>query len=212
MRTAWLIPLVGLSACVVPEPRGDLVGAYAIAGELTENTCGNDALPARSPLKFNVELRIDKDEALWIRDMPPQQSGRLDDYGEFSFRVESIYDVPASAVSSLESSIKTDPAAAADPSAYDDFDRQAAPPCRLTITETIGGKLVRDQRVQADAGASDPISAAKSGESDLTADNTIEIRAAAGSNCGRVMATAGGPFLALPCSAQYELRGDLVEK
>ena len=212
MRSCWLIPIAGLAACAVPEPRGELVGDYAIAGELTDNSCGSEALPARSPLKFNVQLRIDKGEGLWIRDMPPPQSGRLDDDGAFSFRTQSIYDVPAAGKGMLESSIKTDPAAAADPTAYDNFDLKTPPPCRLTITETIGGKLTRDQRAQADAGAGDTSSASDKGEADLTADNKIEISAAAGSNCGRVMAAAGGPFLALPCSAQYQLRGDLVEE
>jgi hypothetical protein len=161
-------------------------------------------------LKFNVEVRRDRGEGLWIRDMPPPHSGRLDADGGFSFRLESIYDVPAGPRAGPDLESSADPVTAADPSAIDTRDRQVAAPCRLTIIESIDGKLLRDARAGSDAGMQEPTDASVEDPSDLMADNEIAIRPAAASNCARVMVDAGGPFEALPCSAHYALSGVLI--
>jgi len=73
-------------------------------------------------------------------------------------------------------------------------------PCTLVVVERIEGNLrsVRED----DAGMNDTTG-------DLVGENEIAIRAGQGSVCAPVLTTYGGPFDALPCSARYELQGDL---
>jgi hypothetical protein len=46
---------------------------------------------------------------------------------------------------------------------------------------------------------------------DLTAYDRIEVSATPESDCSGSLAALGGPFLALPCSARYDLEGKLQD-
>lgn len=209
MRIASLIALGCLCACEVPTPRGELVGAYHVAGALTENTCGSDALPAADPLSFDIEIRDEDGVGLWVRSSPPITEGKLQSDGAFSFTLQSAYDVPASRPQPAGEVIEEDIDKLADPNTYDTS--RPAPPCRLLITESIVGTLLRDSRTPNDTGTSDAgMSSTDETAADLVAENVIAMSPAPGSNCARTLASAGGPFLGLPCRAHYDLQGTLA--
>jgi hypothetical protein len=191
---------------MMPKTPGELVGAYHIEGKLTENTCGAQALPAANQLSFNVQVRDNKGEGLWVRDMPPPYSGRLDDDGSFAFDRTTSYDVQAMAKDPAEAASQTDPAKLADPSLVENADQAAMKHCRLAVDESVQGRLLRDSRQ--DGGVTKP-AAASSATSDLVGDNEISIHAGSGADCKMALAAQGGPFEQLPCRAHYELKGDL---
>jgi hypothetical protein len=193
----------------MPEPPGELVGAYQIDGALTENSCGSRALPAVDPLSFSVEIREDDRQGLWLRDTPPARPGRLDEDGSFEFTFESRYPVTATTETRVESLLERDVEELADPATYDDLDATRAQPCLLLVDERVSGQLLRDSRpLDPDApGARD---AGADQEHDLVGENTIDVRGAGG-DCGVVLEEQGGPFLELPCRAHYELQGELID-
>ena len=202
------------------EPPGELVGEYAIRGTLLENTCGDEALPANERLDFNVQIRDDGVQALWLLN-PPARPGTLSDDGKFDFESESLFPVQSSQVSAPVPFT-------ADPEAFtseEDLDRLdpaagASNPCTLIIVERMRGSIFRDlegPRVPAaepdsedEAAEGDPIIEPLA-SSDLIANNEIIIRAANGSDCALVMQAHGGPFEALPCQARYDVEGDLLQ-
>ncbi|MFI5306419.1 MAG: hypothetical protein ACHQ53_03640 [Polyangiales bacterium] len=51
---------LGLGGCTMPQTPGDLVGSYHISAELSDNSCGDAALPAAQHLSFDVDIRSDK--------------------------------------------------------------------------------------------------------------------------------------------------------
>jgi hypothetical protein len=200
-----LCPALGVAAiaCTVPEPPGRLIGAYHIEGKLLENTCGTAALPASDSLSFDVEVRQDEQgRGIWRLAMPPARFGSLTPDGAFAFELQSNYRVGMSP-EPFETLSELDPEALADPELIERLDRAGTQkPCTLAVVERIDGKLfaVRD----ADAGVNDA-----EAEADLIGENEIAIRAGPGSVCTPVLTTYGGPFDALPCSARYELKGEL---
>ena len=194
--------------CKPPDPPGDLVGAYHIEGELTENTCGSDALPAADSLNFDVEIRKDaQGRGLWVRATPPPRSGQLDDDGSFAFNVQTTYDVPQTAADPAEATFDRDPASLIDPEAIDKLDMASMKTCNLVVDERIEGSMLR---AAADAGIALGDAGSSEAGTDLRADNEIGIRATSGSDCGRVLNAQGGPFLELPCHAHYDLTGTLA--
>jgi hypothetical protein len=202
------------------EAPGTLIGAYHIEGALTENSCGSDALPAADPLTFDVQIRKDKQGGgLWLRGMPPARPGRLGEDGSFSFEAESAFDAkPANGAEPIESVYEQDPGELTDPELVERLQMQAMQSCRLLITETIDGHMLRMAEIadaSADSGVAEPKASDDDDEDsgdDLVGVNEISIRAQPGSNCGLVLATMGGPFLALPCRAHYDLTGTLASK
>lgn len=193
--------------CVMPKTPGELVGAYHISGALTENSCGTAALPAADRLSFDVEIRRNKSEGLWIRDAPPPHSGRLDQDGSFAFEFTTSYAIQGSTKEPAEAATGVDPAKLADPTLIDTADQQAMQHCQLSVQESVQGMLLRSSLP--DAGATETATARSSDEADLMGDNQITIRATAGSNCRMVLAAQNGPFDQLPCHARYELKGEL---
>lgn len=197
-------------ACTKNEPPGELVGAYHVQGELLDNGCGKDALPAMDQLSFDVELRQDDaGRGIWVQKMPPAHFGKLDDQGRFRFEMENSYPLDLSkAAAAQDGQLTYDPEQLVDPEYYDRLDRQSMQTCALVVTERISGTILRDARQglreSADAGA-----AMK--DVDLDANNEIAIHAAAGSHCEAVLSTFGGPFTALPCAAHYDLTGMLAQ-
>jgi hypothetical protein len=208
-----------LSACMKDEPPGDLIGAYHVDGALTENTCGTDALPAADTLNFDVEIRKDdQGRGLWLLETPPAHTGALHDDGSFQFALESSYDVPTTTTSATDAMFERDPdpEQLADPEAIDRAEMQAAQSCRLLIDESISGTMLRvsdedgAEKSSAKAGERGGDSGADDPGSDLIGENEISIRVGAGSGCNRVLSAQGGPFLALPCRAHYDLTGTLA--
>lgn len=202
MRQAALpLALVALIGCQMPELPGEEVGSYAISGELMENSCGREALPAADPLEFQAQLRRENGVGYWVV-QPPATAGRLDEDGAFSFRRDSVTDLEEPAQARVEQ-----------PEDYfvnpDEADRPSDEPlCRLRIEEEIRGRVLRVSAMDALLGDAD----AGGAEYDLEGENTIEIRAMSGSDCGRVVASGGGPFAQLPCQVRYEITGTLVEE
>jgi hypothetical protein len=194
----------------MPEPPGELVGAYQIEGALTENTCGSRALPAIDPLSFAVEIREQDRQGLWLRDTPPARPGRLDEDGSFEFTFESRYPVTTTTESRLESLIEADAEKLADPAAYEDLDSMQSTPCLLLVDERVSGRLLRDSRPAQDGDPEGARDAGADEEDDLVGENSIDIRAAGGTDCDLVLEAQGGPFLELPCRAHYQLSGELL--
>lgn len=193
-----------LAACAMPEPPGELVGDYHIEGALTENECGDEALPAADPLSFDVQIRRDGKAGYWLQGMPPARPGQIGGDGFFSFELRQIYDVPTNGAAVDEPYTSSDPEELADPERFDKLDAARNGACRLTITETVEGSVLRD---------SEELDAEDDGEDrgpDLVGDNVIAISKEAGSQCERVMREAGGPFEQLPCKAHYDLTGQLL--
>jgi hypothetical protein len=198
-------PGAALGACAMPQPPGELVGAYHIEGALTENQCGEEALPATDPLTFDVQIRRDERSGYWLQGMPPARAGRLTDDGAFSFELQQIYDVPTTTgTPSDEPFLTSDPEAAADPERFDRQEAASRAACRLTITEKVEGSVLRE-------GGSGVHRSAKDDSPDLVGENAIVIAPVSGGNCARVIRAGGGPFDQLPCRASYELTGQLVE-
>ena len=208
----WLLAGLALGGCQPAGPAGELVGRYEIMGELTENSCGTQALPAIDPLAFVAEIRVDQGRGLWIRGESPPFGGSLEAVGDFRFEIESVYPVNTSAADQrtddgeylallMEIGSTTPPAQG---------QGQAEPTCRLRVPETVRGNLfATGPEVALDGGLG--FSSAEASDSDLTADNDIEILAEPGSDCRPVLAAFGGPFLTLPCGAHYSMQGMLLD-
>jgi hypothetical protein len=209
------IPALAGFGCAVAkdEAPGELVGAYHIEGALTANSCGSDALPAMDPLSFDVQIRQDQQgRGLWLRSTPPAQSGKLATDGEFSFMAESAFDVkPTAGSEPVESVFDRDPSTLADPEVIEKAEAAAMASCRLLISESVSGTLFRNSDAY-DGGIMLDSSKDAGADGDLIGDNEISIRAQSGSDCKRVLAAQGGPFLELPCKAHYDLVGTLDEK
>ncbi|MFI5306418.1 MAG: hypothetical protein ACHQ53_03635 [Polyangiales bacterium] len=107
----------------------------------------------------------------------------------------------------VESLIEMDPEKLANPQIGDQLDQTPAPPCQLTVTETIHGSLQRVLHALQDGGAAN---SGDAGADDLDAAEDIAIRSASGTGCDIVLGAQGGPFDALPCKAHYDLTGKLA--
>lgn len=197
-----------LAGCEVPERPGELVGRYDVMGALMRNECGSTALPANDPLSFEVEIRDDQGTGIWYLAEPPSISGSLDAEGAFHFQNNQQTEVVAPGTRTV-----------VDPEDPNDFLRPEpdihvnVAGCQMGILETIDGALRRDAR--GDGGIDAPsVDDSGDGEvlADLSATNTIEVSIVAGSDCKASLAANGGPFLQLPCIAEYQLTGTLLEQ
>jgi hypothetical protein len=182
------------------QPKGDLLGAYAVSGALTENSCGQTGLPTANPLAFVAELRDVEGITTWQVEKRPAYSGVLESDGDYRFVSEQV----------LAMGQQLAPRQNLDPSDFDsldpDFDLERRN-CVLLIKESMSGRLNR--MLDADGGVT--AGSADGGATvDLSGDNTIEVAAAADTNCSAVLAANGGGFLTLPCFAHYSLEGTLV--
>lgn len=203
MRASKLVlPLLAIAggACQA-KPPGDLVGDYAINAELMENTCGDAALPLADALEYRVQVRRDGRTAYWMIGSPPGNQGVYSG-GEVSFEREERFMVG-------DDSEPVDPELAElDPIAlygYDPFDPTAEPDdgetfCTLIVRESIDATVLLEDGSEAD-----------DDELALEGINTIEMSATRDSECRSVLEAAGGPFEQLPCAAEYQIRGTLLE-
>lgn len=183
-----------------PEASGDMVGVYAINGALVSNTCGQSALPAVDPLKFEVEIRQNDRVGYWQTDKQPQRSGELDEDGSFLFIGEQT-----SLVSSMRGGRDLEPGDFV--SLTPDFDLKTTN-CSMRVKETIEGSVAR-RIVAVDGGEPEIDDANPDSKHDLTGDNTIEVSPTPDSDCSKSLAAYGGPFANLPCMAHYVLSGEL---
>lgn len=189
-----LVVALALAGCEASYP-GEPVGSFDVTGQLEANTCGTDALPARSPIRFPVEIRERSGEAFWRRAEKPLVSGVVVEDRTYRFAVGSEVDL-----------IAPDP----------DF---GIPGCSLTQLETVTVAL-SEAPDASDGGAEDAgVGDAGSDGSDggapvplvLAGDNTIELIPTPGSDCTAATLAGGGPFLALPCRVEYALDGSARE-
>jgi hypothetical protein len=188
-------------ACNESTPTGTLVGIYTVQGVLIENSCGQSALPAVTPLKFDVQIREDGGIGYWSRAKQAASTGSLNSRGEFRFSTSSTKVVSSGQPGQLQPSNFT--------SLQPDFDLQQRT-CALTVRETITGSVRR--RNAADGGAIIELSqgdAAVSSSNDLDAEHVIEVTPSAGSDCNLALTAFGGNYLVLPCNARYVLQGSL---
>jgi len=186
---------------------GELVGTYHVSAELSDNSCGQDALPAAQHLSFDVDIRRDKaGSGYWSRGAPPARSGELDADGYFSFELQSTYAVGGGMMTKepVETLIEMDPEKLANPQLVDQLDQAPQAPCQLSVSETVHGMLHRMLHALQDGGTG-----GSSSSDDLVAAEDISMRGVSGTSCMIVLASQGGPFDALPCKAHYDLTGAL---
>ncbi|MFW5926209.1 MAG: hypothetical protein ACOCV4_08570 [Myxococcota bacterium] len=190
----WMLGVLVGSACT-PEYPGETAGTFTVTGRLDENTCGSDAVPAADPLVFDVELRREDGQAWWRRPDAPLVDGTVDADGVYRFRFQQVITV-------LE------------PDA-------GQPGCALEQSDQVEVSLTEIAR---DAGTTDAETTATDAETTTTDAETtttdagappstlegqqhVEMAPTAGSDCQSILATAGGPFHALPCTIVYTLEG-----
>lgn len=195
--------LLALAGCEAPERPGELVGRYQVMGALMRNDCGADALPALDPLNFDVEIRDNQGVGLWYFGSPPAISGSLEADGTFRFQFGQQVQVTAPGTRTM-----TEPEEPSDFWEAEPGVEVNEAGCHMRIVETVDGRLHRDLREAADV----ELDGSEASESDLTAVNLIEVSAAAGSDCHASLAEHGGVFRALPCAAEYQLAGTLIEE
>ena len=182
------------------EAVGDLVGVYAIDGALTENSCGQAALPAVDPLRFEVEIRYTDTVGYWQIEKRPAKPGELEQNGEFRFTNENTSLV--SSMRGANNALEPQDFLSLEP----DFDLKTTT-CAMKVREVIEGSLKRSLLDGVDGGVFelDPGDA----KYDLSGENTIEVTPTTDSDCSASLAVKGGPFSNLPCTAHYALRGTL---
>lgn len=179
--------IVASAHCGPHELPGTQVGVYRVTGNLQDNTCGQTALPARDPLEFGVEIRQQGETGYWVVDKPPGTPGELGASGEFRFHRQTTY-----------VAVQPNSGGVGDQS-WQDYAGGAASalPASSSGCVLVTEELVKGQLSAGDAGPPQTLDGV----------NEITIRPEAGSDCRPALATAGGPFLALPCVARYALTG-----
>jgi hypothetical protein len=200
MLVLVLLALAG-NACQMPEPPGDLVGEYAITASLMENTCGDAALPVAEVLEYRVELRRDGRTAYWMIGSPPGNQGVYSS-GDVSFERQEHFMVDDESEPVSPELAELDPIALY---GYDPYDPTAEPDdgetfCTLIVRESIDATVLLEDGTDAE---DDALA--------LEGTNTIEMSATRDSECHRVLETAGGPFEQLPCAAEYQIAGTLLD-
>ncbi len=205
---AWIgLSVSALSAlgCVKQQPGGEVIGRYAVKGQLVSNTCGA-ALPAKNLLSYVAELRQNAGVTSWKAGKLAAASGALGSAGNFNFQVEQSTD------------LGTTVQAKQDLQPSDFLSGQANPDlkqthCILLTIETLAGTLHRRWTTAADGGmvaeTTDAGSDAGVGGADLTGTDTISVMPATGADCSAALAVQGGTYTILPCSLQYALEGTL---
>lgn len=183
---------VGVARCQAPRLPGERVGVYRVIGTLEENSCGSTGLAAPDPLSFKVEIRDEQGVGVWAVQEKPFIQGSIKNNGDFLFRLEDRFSIRPP---------QPDPATKLyfDPESYREPDE-----CHLSQVEVIKGTIARGASSNVhDAGADAGL--------DFIGEDIIEIRTLSGADCAKLLASAGGPFVALPCRATYTLEGELIE-
>jgi hypothetical protein len=188
---------LAVCGCEPPVYPGDSLGTFDVVGALEENTCGSAAVPALDPLTFSVELRRQGALAYWRMTKQPLTTGVVMSSGALRFRTETWIPVLA------------------------DEPALGYPGCALVQTEEVevtvdgvetetdagagtdGGVVAGDASVRAtDGGVVEDVEPRT-----LAGDNVITFAPDPASDCTPLLASLGGPWLALPCAVRYELTG-----
>src|SRR5262245_2234205 len=150
LRGAVLLAVVGTFGCQPKsQASGDLIGVYEITGALVNNSCGQAALPAENPLRFEVQIRRDAGVGYWQIDKRAASPGELEDDGSFLFT-----NAQTSLVYSGRSPRDLEPTDFGNPNP--DFDLKTVT-CAMKTSETIEGSLARSLLDMLDGGT-DPSS------------------------------------------------------
>jgi hypothetical protein len=198
--------LTAASGCKNPTDGTTLVGVYSIKGVLTENSCGQTALPVPNPLEYQVEIREQDGIGYWVPTKQAQNIGSLNAQGQFRFALTQTQ-VYGDAMLAPPIDQPSDFFPASNGMNDPDLQRQNQTACALTLRQTVSGTLQR--RNAADGGGIVELAAGESG-SDLSADNVIDVSPSAGSQCMNALTAFGGTFTSLPCSARYVMEGSLA--
>jgi hypothetical protein len=210
---AMTLSSAGSSAgCVKPGGQsGELVGSYAIDGALTDNTCGQAALPAKNPLLYTTELRAQDGAATWRVQKQGSASGSLGSAGDFHFQTQQTQDLGTTTVVNQDLQAGDLLSGRADP----DLTRRH---CILVTIDTLSGVVHKRLAETLDGGGSVEVPDASAATSDagagtnqpdLVGDETVQIMAATGADCSAALAIQGGPYTILPCGLHYRLEGTL---
>lgn len=195
-----MLALAG-TACEA-KPPGDLVGNYAITASLTDNSCGDAALPVADVLEYRVQVRRDGRTAYWMLSTPPGSQGTYSG-GDVNVERQERFMIREDAQPIDPELAELDPIALY---GYDPFDPDADPEeqdsfCTLIVRESIDATVLLEDGDGADED-----------ELALEGTNTIAMSATSDSDCRRLLKPSGGQFDDLPCEAEYELQGTLLEE
>jgi hypothetical protein len=193
------LAVIGCQKPVQSSATGELIGVYSISGALIDNSCGQVALPAANPLRFEVEIRRENSVGFWQIEKRAAQPGEVEDDGSFRFKNEQTSLV--SSMRTVRNDLEPQDFNSLDP----DFDLRTTT-CTMKVSEVIEGTLERSFLDLLDGGVGD-----SKNKTDLSGDNTISIEPTANSNCSGLLAALGGSFANLPCAAHYKLKGELLE-
>jgi hypothetical protein len=203
--------LVALASagCAKQSASGELVGAYAVRGQLTDNTCGQAALPSKNLLSYTVELRNDNGAATWLAQKQSSASGSLGSGGEFHFETQQEQDMGTT----VQVRQNLQPGDLLTTSADPDLVKRH---CILITDDALSGVVNKrlpslldgsvGNTLVTDAGSD---AGATSTSADLTGDETVQIMVATGADCTAALAVQGGPYTILPCGLHYKLEGTL---
>lgn len=188
-----LLALAGSSsilACVVdPDDVADTPG-HLMVGTLSANECGAGA-PAVTTFSVPVTLERDGDLVGLQQESGPPVLGRINDEDEWVFTFTS----------------------ALEGYAHEEWTGRAR--CDFEMVETVTLRVMEWESAPLDGGTNGERSDSFSEETRLPrvmeGENVTTLRALAGSDCADSLASAGGPFSALPCSVEYRLDIDATD-
>ncbi|MEM9071589.1 MAG: hypothetical protein AAGE52_23985 [Myxococcota bacterium] len=225
---AGSLALIGATclACLVddgdgPDPLGELHGSFTITGTLDENECAG-AVPALSPISFDVELRRLEQTAVWRRSGAPVTYGTIDD-GEWEISttvVQTVFDPdpitghPGCSFTQQEIVVLREGDAEADAGNAADATVADAAVADAAVADAAVDAAVADAAVDAAAVADAGLPTNDAGAPDggvvlrpMDGEMIIRFTPTTGSDCSSTLAAFGGPFPMLPCSVRYELAG-----
>jgi hypothetical protein len=177
---ALLALVLGASECEPASP-GEVVASLEVTATLEYNHCGDQAVPAEPTLEFGAEILRDGERATWRRPGAPPLEGIYDD-GTYVFVTHA-----------QQVLIEPDPTWG-DPGCI--VDEVQATEMQISVEEG------------ADAGAPEPDAGLPDVPATMTGLLEIRLTPVPDSYCVPMLAVAGGPFHALPCSLRYRLEGE----
>jgi hypothetical protein len=180
---ALLALALGASECE-PAPPAERVATLEVTASLEYNHCGDQAVPADPTLAFAAEVLRDGTRAIWRRPGGSDLEGIYDD-GTYVFvtHTQQVLIEPAPAWGEPGCTV----------------DEVQATEMQITVEEGEEG---------ADAGAPEPDAGVPDVPATMTGLLEIRLTPVADSYCVPMLAVAGGPFHALPCSLRYRLEGE----
>jgi hypothetical protein len=220
MALAAAVPGV-LTACEPAYP-GEALGTYTLVATLERHGCGGAAVPVRDRLSYEVELRADRGVGYWRRPGEPLVSG-LCDGRSFSFGASVLVPVlapdpdtgyPGCTLEQRQTIAGTVvPVVAADGGGVPGAD--AAPTGGAGTDGDAGPGGASDggtnDGARSDGAATDGGTTDGGAPTLVEATDEIVFAPAPGSDCTPLLAAAGGPWTALPCTIRYRIVGTAAQ-